>query len=406
MTAHQLRKISIDQLQPGMYVGNVFNGRGVLLYSANTLIENYSQVKALRRQGVVEITINLQKGGGADVVSDQKADSETVIQSGETTSEAVAFEWEKVERTVTMHERVLDSVEEMMASARAGRLFSITAVTSIVDTIVDSILDEPDILLNLCQIRSHSTSIYTHSVNVAVLMTGFAAALGYDRDRILEAGVGGILHDIGMVRLPQELLQKRGVFTRQEFELFKKHPIYGLEVINQNGYRVSAGVRNIIGQHHERMNGSGYPLHLRQSQIDEPALVCAIADMYDSLTTKGMYQKCYLPQEALALIFQGTDNEYPRELIEHFTKLLGIYPVGSFVQLDSGEMGVVIKINRTQLLSPVVRVLFDKDGRRLHTPYINDLSATAVNNTDEPPQKVTQSLDPQLYHVTLSHDFL
>ena len=118
-----------------------------------------------------------------------------------------------------------------------------------------------------------------------------------------------------------------------------------------------------------------------------------------------MYQRLYLPQEALALIFQGSDVEYPRELVEHFTKLLGIYPVGSFVKLDTGEMGIVIKNNRNKLLAPVVKVLFETTGERLVTPYIKDL-ASSENQTEEHQIRVLNSLDPLSFNVTTDHYYL
>jgi HD-GYP domain-containing protein (c-di-GMP phosphodiesterase class II) len=265
-------------------------------------------------------------------------------------------------------------------------------------------LDEPDLLLNLSRMRSTSAPTYEHSVNVAVLMVGFSAALGFSREKILDAGIGGMLHDIGMTRLPEELLHRRLSCTRQELEIIKRHPSIGLDIIDSNLKKMAPVVRKVIGQHHERLNGSGYPSGLRGKQIDELAMICAVADMYDSLTTTGIPTRTCIPQEALALIFQGADDEYPRSMVEHFTKLLGIYPVGSFVKLDTGEMGTVVKNNRQRLLTPVVKVLFDKLGRQLETPYLNDLSVTS-DIPDGLGMRVTASLDPHSFNIT-ADDFV
>ncbi len=399
MTAHLIRKISLDQLRPGMYVGNVFNERGVLLYSANTLIMDYSQIEALRRQGTVTVSINLQKGSGRDIVPDEENEQVVVEQSRQTVPEQNVFEEAKVQQAIELRTTTIDTVHRMMASARTGRLFSMGVITSCVESIVDTMLDEPDLLLNLCRVKTHSPVTYEHSVNVAVLMVGFAAALGFSRDRTIDAGTGGLLHDIGMVHIPEELLLKQGTCTRQEYELIKRHPSLGLEIISKNGKKVSSAVRHVIIQHHERLNGGGFPAQLKGGQIDELALVCAISDMYDTLTTQGMHFRTYIPQEALALIFQGADDEFPRELVEHFTKLLGIYPVGSFVKLDSGEMGVVVKNNRQKLLAPVVKILFNEKGDRCTTPYVNDLSI-ADSQPAGPGVRVLNSLDPHLFNVT------
>ena len=412
MIAHQIQKLTIAEVRPGMYVGNVFNERGTLLYSANTLINNFAQIEALRRQGVCLVSINVEKGDSAKVGPMESQPPEAVAVNEDapvlpepSQHEFVAFEEQKISETVAMRDKVLTTMHSVMNSAKTGRLFSITSIAKEVEFLVESMLDEPDILLNLSQIKSHYTPTYIHSVNVAVLMVGFAAALGYPEEKILDIGIGGLLHDIGVVRLPEGLMHRQGVYTRQEAEQLKRHPKLGLEILSQNAKPVPGIVRNIVAQHHERLNGGGYPAYLTHKKIDEGAMICAIADMYDSLTTQGMYQKTYLPQEALALIFQGADDDFPRELVEHFTKLLGIYPVGSFVKLDSGEMGVVVKNNRRKLLTPLVRVLFDADGNQLITPYLKDL-ALAEPLPNGKAMRVERSIDPRMYHVTISRDFL
>lgn len=404
MTAQKIQKIAIEQLRPGMYVGNVYNDRGILLYCANTLIANHFQIEALRRQGVTAICVSEQKStseleGVVETIPQPVVEpvvEPVVVEQKFTIVEP--FSREAVKRAVAIRKQTLDAVEDIMASARVGRFFSIRTLADSVEQLVTQMVDDPDLLLNLSQIRVHSKPTYVHSVNVAVLVAGFTSALSYSRDRILEATIGGILHDIGKVRFPEELLQKEGTCTRQEYTMLKQHPEFGLDVVRRNGKTLPDTVMHVIGQHHERLNGGGYPGRLRGEQIEEVALVCAIADMYDSLTTHGVNHHVCLPQEALALVFQGSDVEYPRLLVEHFTKLLGIYPVGSFVKLDSGEMGVVVKINRHALLTPHVKILFDRQGTQIEKPFTLDLSDAEKGWTDQP-AKITNSLDPHSFQI-------
>ncbi|MBN1759399.1 MAG: HD domain-containing protein [Chitinispirillaceae bacterium] len=401
MTTHQLVKIPLDQLRPGMFVGNVFNDRGVLLYSANTLIVDYAQVEALRRQGVTSVGINLQKGSGSDAVSEPAETIESLPShslDSKSVKTASPFDTLKIREAITLRDKTLEAVHRVMSAATTGRMFSLDTVADSVNSIIDLMLGDPDLLLNINRLKSGSPVEYIHSVNVSVLMIGFASALGYSRSELIDVGVGGILHDIGKIRFPGELLQKHGSCTRQELELFKKHPAMGIEIVRMSRTPVSPIVLSIIGQHHERINGSGYPEHLREKQIEPLAMVCALADMYDSLTCDGTYRRTYLPQEALALIFQGADEEIPRRLVEHFTKLLGIYPVGSFVKIDNGEMGVVIRNNRQKLLTPLVKILFDENGTLLATPYIRDLSIESETG-ERKPARVINSLDPHLFNV-------
>jgi putative nucleotidyltransferase with HDIG domain len=385
-----------------MYMGNVFNDRGILLYSANTLIIDYAQIEALRRQGVSNVSINLDKGKGEESPEEQvtTVNGDSAAQPAMVPETAPPpFDNLKVEEAVSLRNRTLDAVHDIMSAAATGRMFSLNAVADNVSNIVDLMLGDPDLLLNINRLKSESPVAYVHSVNVAVLMVGFASALGYSRSELLDIGIGGMLHDIGKIRLPEELLFKHGSCTRQEFELFKKHPSIGLDIIEKSCVSVSPVVKNIIGQHHERANGGGYPQQLQDEHIDDLAMVCAIADMYDSMTSDGSYRRTYIPQEALALIFQGADEELPRRLVEHFTKLLGIYPVGSFVKIDSGEMGVVIRNNRSKLLMPIVKILFDENGTQLATPYIKDLSIVSPGADEQQTPRVVNSLDPAGYNL-------
>jgi HD-GYP domain-containing protein (c-di-GMP phosphodiesterase class II) len=206
--------------------------------------------------------------------------------------------------------------------------------------------------------------------------------------------MGGLLHDIGKMRLPESLWLKDGNCTRKEWETFKMHPAYGISLINGMSVTLPEFTRAIIGHHHERWTGGGYPNGLSGNAIHETALIGALADTYDLLTLQTPFTSTCIPQEALARIFCSADEEYPRPLVEQFARLLGIYPVGSFVNLKSGEKGLVIRVNRTSLLTPVVVILIDEQGKRLEKPFIRDLSKGSTHPADFLHYKIECSLDP------------
>lgn len=399
MTAHQLLKISIDQLQIGMHVSNVFSHSGTLLYSSNTLIQKQEQIESLKRQGVRTLTINLQKGNSGEVPVEQIL-TKPLDETPDAAKKVLAdiYTEDEICKAQELRVEAADAVQRIMFSAKTGRMFSIKSVVSCVENITATMATDPELMMSLCRLKVHGVEAYNHSVNVAVLMIGFASSLGFSKEKIVAAGVGGMLHDIGLVILPEGLFMRQGSTTRQELEHYKKHPQAGLDIINQQPNRYPDGVLAVIAQHHERINGGGYPAQLSGNQITDLAMICAITDMYDTLTTRGMYNKVFLPQEALALIFQGADEEYPRSYVEHFTKLLGIYPVGSFVKLDTGEMGVVVKNNRKKLLAPTVRILFNDTGVRLVTPYIKDLAIADVQSEDQL-ARILYSLDPASHKI-------
>jgi len=209
-----------------------------------------------------------------------------------------------------------------------------------------------------------------------------------------------VLHDIGKMRVPTEILNKPGKYTDAEFAIMKKHPELGMEVVmDKKG--ISDISKSIIIQHHERYNGKGYPYGLQGDKIAEIGLISAVADVYDALTSNRVYRVAWTPQKALAVIFQGCDADYSRDVVERFTRQMGIYPVGSFVKLVSGEMGVVTRIDRGNLLEPTVLVLFDKGGTRHPEPEEYDLS-TKINKESGEKYKVAISLNPRSYNVDVS----
>jgi HD-GYP domain-containing protein (c-di-GMP phosphodiesterase class II) len=184
----------------------------------------------------------------------------------------------------------------------------------------------------------------------------------------------------------------------------KRHPEHGLAIIRENNIKISDFALAVISQHHERYDGNGYPAGLDGSNIHEAALMGAVADVYDALTTDRVYREAWTPQKALATIFQGCDREYSRMVVERFTKHLGIYPVASFVRLTSGEMGVVTRVHPGRIMAPEVLVLFDSVGRRLEKPVTVDVSQRQ-NEPGGEKYRVEISIDPKLYSIRVA-DYL
>jgi putative nucleotidyltransferase with HDIG domain len=400
------KKISVTQLRPGMYIEDVFNENELLLFSADTLINGYHEIESLKKQGVSYLFVNVKKSKGqsVEILNSPKKNVDTsgfpelskVVVEDVSTGTDVLEDYEKqLKQAFNVRQKTVYTVRNMLSDIRAGRAFSIQTVVHTVEEMVEEILENNDVSLRICQLKKHSYNTYVHSVNVSVLMAAFAASLGYSKDKIIEISIGGMLHDIGKVKVPEHLLRKNAAYTMHELEQIKKHPVSGVEILKKMSLKVPDTTYNIILQHHERYNGSGYPQRLKGKQIDEMAQICAIADVYDTLTSETNHRKSCLPQEALALIFQGSDEEYSRTLVEYFTKMLGIYPVGSFVKLVSQEMGIVVKINRNSLLAPHVMILFDSQGNRLGSPYIRNL----MIDGEKVGNKIECSLNPESFQV-------
>lgn len=390
-----IQSVSINDLRPGMFVSDVFNDKGILLFSSNTFLTGYHQIEHLRRQGVTEVNIitnNLSLAG-----SDADSSNTELINSSE---QLIQFQT-RIKQVHAVRKKTIDAVRAMMIATRAGCLYSPKSMIEPLNDLMSQIIDNQDVAIGVLQIKDMNEQIYAHSVNVSMMMMGLANILGYSKESIYEAGTAGILHDIGMTRFPEDVVRREGLQTRMELDSLKKHPVYGVEIVRTFKKKLPDSVINTIAEHHEKLNGSGYPRFLKGTQIKQMSMMCALADVYDRLTTNGFTHRACLPQEALALIFQGADEEYPRNLVEMFTKLLGIFPVGSFVKLESGEMGLVVSINRENLLFPQLVMLFDKGGKRIDKMYIRDLSKCR-KESDRELWKISCSLDPASFGINPS----
>lgn len=386
-----LKRIGIGKVSVGMFLEDVFDKDGILLLSANTAIQSEEQIARLRARGVHSVYINVRKGkdveagdGGADPLI----------------AERERAYYEELARAREVHGETAVTAREALQAARAGRPFSVTRTRRAAENIVESILRNPDALVSLSQIKGYDEYTYTHSVNVAILVASLAREMGYEGERLVNIGLGGLLHDIGKMRVPESVLNKPGKYTDIEFKVMKRHPEHGLAIVGERS-GISPLTKKVIGQHHERHNGSGYPQGLSGDRIDEAGIIGAVADVYDALTSDRVYRAAWTPQKALATIFQGCDRDYSRRVVELFTRHLGIFPVGSFVKLKSGEMGVVVRVSRGSLLAPIVLVLFDQSGRRVAEPFERNLAEYA-GSPEEKTYKVEMSLNPKAFRVNIA----
>jgi putative nucleotidyltransferase with HDIG domain len=396
-----LKKIGIEDVRVGMYLEDVFNAQDVLLLSANVSVLSHEQIEHLKNQGVTSVFINTEKG--ADIREPAVEAGSLRAEKGENEAAVPVREAEyfkELEKAKEVHRESIQTARVALEAIRKNQKFSVQKIERAAEGIVESILRNPDALVSLSQIKGYDEYTYVHSVNVGVLVTALANALGYSRERLVQVGTGGLLHDVGKMRVPERILNKPGKYTDEEFNVMKKHPLLGLEIANQKK-GISDISKAIIIEHHERFNGQGYPHGLKGEQIREVGLISAVADVYDALTSDRIYRAAWPPQKALGLIFQGCDIEYSRYIVERFTKHLGIYPVGSFVQLVSGELGVVTQLNRDNLLTPKVLILFDELGQRMKEPVEYVLSARQQQDDGEK-YKIVISMDPKAYQVDIS----
>jgi HD-GYP domain-containing protein (c-di-GMP phosphodiesterase class II) len=332
----QMRRVNIDSIQVGVKLARtIFNSDGgVLLTKGVELKELY--VEKLRNHGVSEVYLEDDISVGVrvkDVIHDQ------------TRNEAVAL------------------AKNTMTNYNFSASFDVENVKIMVNNIIDELLGNDDILYNLSEIKSVDDYTFEHSVNVCILSLITGIGLGFDISRLRELGTGAMLHDIGKLCIPQEILKKPSQLTVDEFEEIKKHTIFGYEILKKSE-KVSLVSAYIAFGHHERFDGSGYPLQLKNENIQLCARIAAVADVYDALTSDRVYRKKLRPNEVYEYITSLGANHFDPRVIESFVKYVTIYPTGTGVLLNTRERALVIQPNKNLPTRPVVRIVYDDNMKK------------------------------------------
>jgi HD-GYP domain-containing protein (c-di-GMP phosphodiesterase class II) len=240
-------------------------------------------------------------------------------------------------------------------------------------TIIEDLSSHPNAMVMLTNINVMDSYLYQHSLNVCIYTTMLGMSFGYNREDLMTLGLGALLHDIGKTRINQALLHKPGKLTHDELEEMKTHTTLGFQILKDepNVPLISA---HCAFQHHERLDGSGYPRGLAGNKIHEYARWIGVVDSYDAMTTSRQYRDPLLPHEAMEQLFTGSGSLYDQEKIALFRDKIAIYPLGMPVTLNTGETGIISDLNRSVPHRPIVRIFQDEAGQELKTPYEVDLS--------------------------------
>lgn len=390
-------RIPIDEVKVGMMLSDVLNKDEQILFSLIT-ITTQEDIERLKRLGAVWGYIYTPK----EKKEENKKELEPK-ENKERISEREKLYYKELEKAKEIHKITLEAVKSTLHDVRMGKQINVKKVEEATEEMVESIIRNPDALVSLAQIKGYDDYTYEHSVNVGILITSLVYSMGYPRDLLFEAGIGGILHDIGKMTIPEHILNKPGRFTPEEYSIMKRHPENGLRILRK-AESISEFSKIVVIEHHERYNGSGYPKGIRYREIHEIGLVAAVVDVYDAMTTDRVYRAAWPPPKALALIFKGANVDFSPRIVDLFTKNLGIYPVGSFVKLASGEMGLVIKVDRGSFFTPDVLILFNEKGERLKKPVEYKLSELQKGEVGEK-YKIEMALNPKNFGIKIN-DYL
>jgi len=293
--------------------------------------------------------------------------------------------------TVLIRDIMLD-IEKQPEKPVSKLLLAKSNIHDTLQDIIEQLLKNKNLIVNLSDIRIADNYTFAHSVNVAVMAITAGISLGLSRSQLKNIGLGSILHDLGKVKIPSSILNKEGKLSPDEFLEIKKHPGFGYEMVKTQEL-IPGPSALIIYQHHERMNGEGYPEGLKSEQIGLLSRISAVADVYDALVADRPYHSAYPPYKAIEIL-ESSGELFDLKVLHNFIQHIAAYPIGTFLGLSNGEIGIVVNNTVGHPTRPRVRILCSKDGFEPLIPYELDLMEKRnividmVFNDDEIPEEI------------------
>jgi HD-GYP domain-containing protein (c-di-GMP phosphodiesterase class II) len=394
-----IKRVPISALKVGMYITDLNNDwiphntqrkRGV--------IKKEETIEKIRRMGVQFVYIDASKGADtqdAETASDVNRRNESALQrAGELAPGLrphVPFT-EEIVIAQKIHSQAQGLVGDFMNNVKMGAAIDIAPIHQLADELQHSVFRNANALSCLGRIREKDNYLLEHSVNLSVLMSLFGNHRGLSADVLHQTIVGALLHDLGKILTPDEILHKPGRLSPEEFEVMKLHARHSRDILATTE---GIGELTIItaAQHHERLDGTGYPEGLKGEEISEYGRMVAITDVYDAITADRVYHKGMTPTQGLKKLLEWSGDHLDPVLVRQFIRCIGLYPIGSLVLLESGRLGTVVETNEADQRLPVVRVMYHTRFRMPITLETIDLAKPG--NQD----RILRAVDPDEYKI-------
>jgi putative nucleotidyltransferase with HDIG domain len=286
-----------------------------------------------------------------------------------------------------LYSTAVATAEQVWNSASQEGMPDIPAALQAVEGLAEAVTQNRTALVALTAMRNYDNYTFTHMVNVSILTMGQARALGIEGRLLREFGLSALMHDIGKVRTPKEILNKPDKLTDDEFAIMRRHTVEGAEILRRTPEMpILAPV--VAFEHHLRLDGTGYPFGVKRQSLNVATMLCSVSDVYDAMRSQRAYQQAFPTDRILAVLKRNDGTQFDQNLVRRFVQLLGIYPPGTLVRLTSGEAAVVTHVHAPDPYRPRVRVLFDAAGARLDLPFERNLweSTDSIVSPLEPSQ--------------------
>ena len=396
-----LKQISVHQLQLGMHLKE-FCGSWMdhPFWRTGFVLKDPKDLEVILASAIQEVWIDCSKGldvaKGEFVISELHDDEPTLpppapvdliadlLVPRDNRPVSAAAEIERAAR-ICLESKA--AVVSMFEEVRMGNAVDVGGARELVEEITDSVSRNPGAIISLARLKTADDYTYMHSVAVCAMMVALAKQLDLDEAQTRDCAMAGLLHDIGKVAMPIEVLNKPGKLTDAEFAIIKTHPTQGYKMLKAS-VGVDAISLDVVLHHHEKMDGSGYPEHLKGDEISVYAKMGAVCDVYDAITSNRPYKAGWDPAESLRKMAEWAKGHFDPKVFQAFVKSMGIYPVGSLVRLTSGRIGVVTEQAPGSLTTPLVKVFYSTKSNIRLVPFVVDLSRPKVV------EKIVQREDP------------
>lgn len=390
-----LRRIQVDQLQLGMHIKE-FCGSWTdhPFWRTGFVVKDPKDIELILASRIKEVMIDCSKG--LDVPADTEMSPTVAPEPTASTPVRARLETTSVpanqefERAARICQQAKAAVVSMFEEARMGGAVDVGGAFQLVEEISESVARNPEAIISLARLKTADDYTYMHSVAVCAMMVALAKKLGLGETQTRLSGMAGLLHDMGKVAMPIDVLNKPGKLTDAEFDVIRSHPAEGHKILVAST-AVDAVSLDVVLHHHEKADGSGYPERLKDDRLSLYAKMAAVCDVYDAITSNRPYKSGWDPAESLRRM-AGWSGHFDTRVFQAFVKSIGIYPVGSLLRLTSGRIGVVTEQSPKSLTTPIIKVFFSTKSNLRIVPTLVDLSQP---NTLE---KIIGREDPAQWH--------
>jgi HD-GYP domain-containing protein (c-di-GMP phosphodiesterase class II) len=403
------KEVSVNELKFGVYVSELDRPWTETPFMFQGFVLKEDKQLEILKQYCKKVVIDLEKGSDLDDPRQRRAAPASQKSVLATIEKKVKYEEQvsvdvELPRARQAQQKTETVLKHMLYTLEAGKAIDSGRVKEAVTSMTDSVVRNPDAMLLLAKLKEKGEHTLDRAVGVSIYMITFGRYLQLPRDQLDLLGMVGLLQDVGKVRLPADLLTKKEPLSEAELETCKAHVGHSLAILKETP-GLPPDLPRLASLHHERFDGSGYPKKLKGQEIGLFGVIAGLIDCFDALTHPRPYGEALSPSNALSLLYGWRDTLFDGPLVEQFIQCIGIFPVGAIVEMNSGEVGIVIAQNVARRLQPRVMVVLDDKGNQLHPQKILDL-ARDPKMSPTTPYRIKRTLEKGSVNIDPSEFFI